>query len=326
MVLSVAMETDAPVISFAGNNNTIIGKVPVAANKAAFQLLVNESQQAVFFRDGQNLELFGPGRYLLSAETLPLLASDFQKLDDNQSVFYDVYFISVVEHSGIKWGADSPIQVMEPVYKFPVSLGVSGQLALAVTDSQRLLQKLNGTDRILDQNRLLSCFRSMLITKTKAFIARQVKDKQISVFEIDEYLEIFSNELLALLQPDFLDYGLQLTQFFITTIVKPEEDLQYKQFKELHYRTYADIAQARVQQQTELITAQTQAQKNRYSDNDIRFCDCCGHPISPNETNCPVCGATIQSLQKCDKCGFVFQRDGKYCPHCGAKRGDEDEN
>ena len=63
------------------------------------------------------------------------------------------------------------------------------------------------------------------------------------------------------LDDDFLEYGINLSRFYVTTIVKPDGDPQYERFKELHFRQYADIAEAKLQQQTDIIHAQTEAQK-----------------------------------------------------------------
>ena len=83
----------------------------------------------------------------------------------------------------------------------------------------------------------------------------------INIFEIDESLETFSADIQKRLIPDFLDYGVQLKRFYVTTVVKPDGDLQYEKFKELHFRQYADIAEAKLKQQTDMIQAQTEAQK-----------------------------------------------------------------
>ncbi len=61
--------------------------------------------------------------------------------------------------------------------------------------------------------------------------------------------------------PDFADYGLSLERFFVTTIVKPESDRAYQQFRDLHVRQYTDVAEARLRQQVGVIEQETQAQR-----------------------------------------------------------------
>ena len=82
-----------------------------------------------------------------------------------------------------------------------------------------------------------------------------------TAFEFKENGETFSADIQQRLIPDFLDYGVQLKRFYVTTVVKPDGDPQYEKFKELHFRQYADIAEAKLKQQTDVIHAQTEAQK-----------------------------------------------------------------
>ena len=161
----------------------------------------------------------------------------------------------------IRWGTDSKVQYIEPTYKFPLSIGASGEMSLSVDNSRKLLVKLVGTEHVLDRHQLTTYFRSILMAKVKTYIAQTMRINSINIFEIDESLESFSEDIRARLIPDFLDYGVQLNRFYITTVVKPDGDPQYEKFKELHFRQYADIAEAKLRQKTDVIHAQTEAQK-----------------------------------------------------------------
>jgi membrane protease subunit (stomatin/prohibitin family) len=134
-------------------------------------------------------------------------------------------------------------------------------MTLSVEDSRKLLVKLVGTENLLDRQSLVTYFRAVLMTKVKTYIAQTMRQNAINIFEIDEQLELFSSELHSKLTYDFLEYGINLNRFYVTTIVKPDGNPQYERFKELHFRQYADIAEAKLQQQTDLIHAQTEAQK-----------------------------------------------------------------
>ena len=161
----------------------------------------------------------------------------------------------------IKWGTDSRVQYIEPTYRFPLSIGASGEMSLSVSDSRKLLINLVGTERVLERNQLTNFFRAFLMTKVKTYIAQEMRSSAINIFEIDEQLESFSAAIKTKLDDDFLDYGVNLKRFFVTVIVKPDGDPQYEKFKELHFRQYADIAEAKLRQQTDVICAQTEAQK-----------------------------------------------------------------
>ena len=252
----------ADIIKYEGDNSTFIWKHPCEDFNYLTQLIVHESQEAIFFMNGQALDLFGAGRYTLETQNIPLIGKALNKATDDKTPFHcEVYFINKTEQMNIKWGTDSRVQYVEPTYGFPLSVGASGEMTLRADNSRKLLLKLVGTERYLGQQQLTNYFRAFLMTRVKTYIAQVMKTNNINIFEIDENLTLFSNAIKDLLVNDFADYGVSLEQFFVTTILKPDGDRQYEKFKELHFRQYADIAEAKLQQQTELIHAETAAQK-----------------------------------------------------------------
>lgn len=250
------------IIKYEGDNSTFVWKYPKEDFNTTTQLIVHESQEAVLFVNGQALDLFGPGRHTLETQNIPLLSRIINLPTDGKTPFHcEVYFINKSEQMAIRWGTDSKVQYMDPTYKFPLSIGASGELSLSVDDSRKLLIKLVGTECVLERQQLTTYFRSILMTKVKAYIAQTIRTKKLNIFELDEKLEYFSSELHSRLIQDFLDYGLKLNLFYVTNIVKPDGDSQYEKFKELHFRQYADIAEAKINQEKDIIIAQTEAQK-----------------------------------------------------------------
>lgn len=252
----------AEIIKYEGDNSTFIWKHPCEDFNTTTQLIVHESQEAIFFMNGQALDLFGPGRHTLETQNIPLLRNFASIPTGGETPFHcEVYFINKTEQMAINWGTDSKVQYIEPTYKFPLSIGASGEMALSVEDSRKLLINLVGTERVLERDQLVTFFRAFLMTRVKTYMAQEMKASAINIFEIDENLEIFSKGIHARLLDDFKEYGVTLNRFFVTTIVKPDGDTQYEKFKELHFRQYADIAEAKLRQQTDVIHAQTEAQK-----------------------------------------------------------------
>lgn len=250
------------VIKYEGDNSTFIWKHPCEDFNSLTQLIVHESQEAIFFMNGQALDLFGAGRYTLETQNIPLIGKALNRATGDKTPFHcEVYFINKTEQMSIKWGTDSKVQFIEPTYGFPISIGASGEMSLRAEDSRKLLLKLVGTENFLGQQKLVSFFRAFLMTRVKTYIAHIMKTNAINIFEIDENLTSFSENIKKLLIPDFADYGISLERFFVTTVVKPDGDRQYEKFKELHFRQYADIAEAKLRQQTEIINAETEAQK-----------------------------------------------------------------
>lgn len=250
------------VIKYEGDNSTFVWKYPGEDFNTMSQLIVHETQEAILFRNGQALDLFGPGRYTLETQNLPVLRHFINLPTGGESAFHcEVYFINKTEQMAIRWGTDSKVQYIEPTYKFPLAIGASGEMSLSVEDSRKLLVKLVGTERELNREQLVRYFRSILMTKVKTYMAQIMKSNAISIFEMDENLETFSSDLYEQLVPDFLEYGIRLKQFQVMTVVKPDGDPQYEKFKELHFRQYADIAEAQLKQQVSIIEQQTEAQK-----------------------------------------------------------------
>ncbi|MBR2571523.1 MAG: SPFH domain-containing protein, partial [Clostridia bacterium] len=173
----------------------------------------------------------------------------------------EVYFINKTEQMAIRWGTDSKVQYMEPTYGFPISIGASGEMALSVGDSRKLLVKLVGTESFLGQSKLTQFFRAFLMTRVKTYMAQTMMASSISIFEVDAKLTEFSEDIHKKLIPDFAEYGVNLDRFLVTTIAKPEGDPQYEKFKDLHFRQYADIMDAKLRQQVGVIDQQTASQR-----------------------------------------------------------------
>lgn len=250
------------VIKYEGDNSTFVWRHPKEDFSTSSQLIVHESQEAVFFLNGQPLDLFGSGRYTLETANIPILQKLKNIPTDGVSPFHcEVYFVNKVEQMAIRWGTDSKIQYLEPTYGFPLSIGANGEMSLRVEDSKRLLVNLVGTERDLSQSKLVTYFRAFLMTRVKTYIAQIMKSSAINIFEIDEHLLEFSDELRDRLRPDFANYGLSLERFFVSAIAKPDGSTEYEKFKELHFRQYADVAQSQLHQKTTVIEAQTKAQK-----------------------------------------------------------------
>ena len=250
------------IIKYEGDNTTFIWKHPIEDFNTGTQLIVHESQEAVFFMNGQALDLFGPGRHELTTQNIPLIGRFFRRATDDKTPFHcEVYFINKTEQMAIKWGTDSKIEYVEPTYKFPLKIGASGEMSLLADDSRKLLVKLVGTERDLSQASLVSKFRAILMTRVKTYLSNLIREKNINIFSIDEHLTEMSSALRGLLLLDFADYGVQLAKFWVMNIVKPEEDRSYQRFKELHFRQYADVAEAQLRQQVGVIEQQTQAQR-----------------------------------------------------------------
>lgn len=263
----------ASIIKYEGDQETLVWKHPVEDFNLGSQLIVHESQEAIFFRDGQALDLFGPGRYTLETQQLPLLEQFYQLPTDTQGTFHsEVYFISLATQMGIKWGTDSKVRLFDPGSGLHIELGASGEFNLRVTDSRRLLMKVVGTADRLQQSELLGdggkgLFRAMVMTRVKSFLAQIIRENAINVLAIDEHLMELSQKLQEKINEGLAEYGLTMPEFFVSRIVTPDDDPNYRRMREQYAeqcllvrqeqirKSEAEAAQAR-----KAVEAQTEAQ------------------------------------------------------------------
>ncbi len=237
------MEKIAEIIKYEGDNSTFIWKHPLEDFTSMTQLIVHESQEAIFFLNGQALDLFGPGRYTLETQNIPKLGKILNKLTGDKMPFHcEVYFINKTVQMSIKWGTDSKVRFIEPTMGLPVEIGACGELNLQVENSRKLLVKLVGTtngiawgDNGLGFTKSLqACFRPLISTSVKAHLANSIKSENIDILEIDAHLELLSEGLRRRINPGLEEYGLTVPQLYITTVLLPENDPNFKRMRELH--------------------------------------------------------------------------------------------
>jgi membrane protease subunit (stomatin/prohibitin family) len=252
----------ASVIKYEGDNSTFIWKHPLEDFNSGTQLIVHESQEAVFYMNGQALDSFGPGHYTLETQNIPLVSKLFNRVVGGDSPFHcEVYFINKTEQMAVKWGTDTRMEYIEPNFNFPVKIGACGEMTLRVEDGRKLLIKVVGTENYLGQSDMIKKLKSFLMVKLKPYMVTYIRENKINIFQMDEHLQIMSNAMHVAMQNDFTEYGISLEHFFISTVIKPEDDKNYLYFRDLNFRQYASIAEARLQQQLGIIEQQTEAQK-----------------------------------------------------------------
>ncbi|MGN0488398.1 MAG: SPFH domain-containing protein [Ruminococcus sp.] len=232
----------ASVIKYEGDNETFIWKHPIEDFNMGSQLIVHESQEAVFFKDGQALDLFGPGRYTLETQQLPMLEKLYKLPTDTEGTFHsEVYFINKTVQMAIKWGTPEKVRFIDPLTGTPLELGASGEMNLAVDNGRKLLIKLVGTMKGIAWGEsngftksLQSSFRPLISNAVKTNLPSVIKQNEIDILEIDENLDLISASLCKKIKAGFEEYGLTIPQFYVSNIVLPENDPNFKRIRELH--------------------------------------------------------------------------------------------
>lgn len=255
----------AEIIKYEGDNNTFIWKHPCEDFNSLTQLIVHESQEAVFFMNGQALDLFGAGRYTLETQNIPKLGKLLNRATGDQTPFHcEVYFINKTVQMALKWGTDSKVRYIDPESGLPLELGASGEMNLCVSDSRKLLIKLVGTmngiawgdERNGFTKSLQNSFRPLISAAVKSNLASSIKSLNINILEIDEHLTEIGDILHKKVLPGFEEYGLTIPQFFLTNVVLPEDDPNFKRVRELYT---ISLQKRMISAEAEVNTAKAQA-------------------------------------------------------------------
>ncbi len=286
----IVREGVATHIKYEGDNETFIWKHPVEDFNLGSQVTVHESQEAVFFRDGQALDTLGPGRHTLETQSIPLLNSFYKLPTHPQQAFHaEIYFINMTTQMGIKWGTPEKISVLDPLHNFYVKLGAGGEFNLRVCDSRRLLLKLVGTTGGLKQSQLMASggsagfFRALIITEVKSLLPQIIRQQRVDLLQPDEMLKPLSEGLKVAINHSLKEYGLEIPEFYVTRIITPDadEDPNYAKLQQQYADRFLRVREnqieqevleaardrKRVQAQTDaemkIIAAQAEAEANR---------------------------------------------------------------
>ena len=243
----------ASTIKYEGDNETFVWKHPVEDFNLGSQLIVHESQEAIFSRDGQALDLFGAGRYTLETQQLPILEKLYKLPTDTEATFHsEVYFTNTSTQMGIKWGTDSKVRLFDPTSGLHIEIGASGEFNIKIINSRKLLLKLVGTNDKLLQDELLGTkdakgmFRAMVMTQVKSYLAQTIKENSINILEIDAQLMMLSEALRERINTGLVDYGLEITEFFVSSILTPDDDPNFRRMKQQYAEQYLLVRQEQI--------------------------------------------------------------------------------
>lgn len=235
------------VLKYEGDNDTLIWKHPIEDFNAGSQLIVHESQVAVFFRDGIALDTFPSGNYTLNTKTLPLIGGAVKIPSEVgiDTVFHsEVYFVNTVTHLSYKWGTPSRIRLIDPVTNMHVDIGARGSMNIRITDARKLLTNLVGTNGTLtredlqgstsQQPALANFFRDIIVARVRTYLSNTIKNEKINIMEIDARLDEISVALQAIINESLEEFGFALHNFLIMNVDLPEDNEAFMELKKLH--------------------------------------------------------------------------------------------
>lgn len=298
------------------------------------QLIVRESQEAVFFSKGQILGKFGPGKHTLSTENLPVLHNLFGIPFGKKNPFTaEVWFVNKAAPLTIDWKTSS-VRIMDADYGQMLPIVAQGRYGVKIRDAEKFLVKLVGTLNSFDSEQLTDHFMGPLVAKTNSAIVTYMTANHVGVMQIAAYLDQLSTFISEPLKQFWDEYGLDLTGFYVTSVDLDTSTPDGKKIADaMSDRSAQNIAGYTWQQKQSFGTVNNAVQNSRGGIGMIGAAMMMGGGINGN----PGMGSAMMTPngngnfsqqsgsspinQKatvfCSRCGKSFPSSNRFCPHCG---------
>jgi membrane protease subunit (stomatin/prohibitin family) len=183
------------------------------------QLIVQDNQWAVFFRDGKALDVFTSGRHTLTTMNIPLLGKLIGAPFGGKSPFQAmVYYVSRQTFTELKWGTKEPITFRDSELSM-VRLRAFGRFSTRVTDPGIFVQQLVGTRGKYSSDEIEDFLRDICVARLNDLLGETLK----TILDLPRYYDELSGGLKGRVADDFGKYGLELVDFLIGAITPPEE-------------------------------------------------------------------------------------------------------
>jgi membrane protease subunit (stomatin/prohibitin family) len=333
------------------SSDTILYRFPVRDQeiKNGAQLIVRESQSAVFVHEGQIADVFGPGRYSVDGGNTPILSKlGAWKHGFNSPIKSEVYFVNTKQFTDMKWGTSNPVMMRDTDFGM-VRLRAFGIYTMRVADPRALIKEIAGTNARFVTEDIEGQLRRTLVSGFSDALA----ESKIAALDLASNYDELSKFSRQKLQDEFKSLGLELTKFVVENISLPQEveaamdkrtsmgvlgDLgKYSQFQAAE--AMRDAAQnpsggaglgaglgAGIAVGNAMAGAMTDAMKQRGATVEATSsaasakCVKCGALMQAGSKFCSECGAS-QEAAKCSNCQNELSPGAKFCDECGTKVG-----
>lgn len=187
--------------------------------KMGAQLIVQDTQAAVFYKDGKALDVFGAGRHTLTTANIPYLTKLLSLPFGFNSPFQaQVYYVSMKKFIDLKWGTKSPINFRDSELSF-VQLRASGKFSLRVKDPQLFINEIVGTQGKYTTNDIEDYLRDSIVSRLNTVLGKNLK----TVFDLGQFYPQIETGIKAEVTDFFNSMGIELTDLIIVGIVPPDE-------------------------------------------------------------------------------------------------------
>lgn len=330
------------------SKDTILYRFPVHGQeiKNGAQLIVRESQAAVFVHEGQVADVFGPGKYTIDGGNTPILSKlGAWKYGFNSPFKSEVYFVNTKQFTDMKWGTSNPIMLRDSDFGI-VRLRAFGAYSLRVADPSTFIKEVAGTNAHFDTEDIDEQLKRAIVTE----FSDAIGEMKIPALDLAAQYKEIGEAIRAKINVDFSSYGLEVTKFYVENVSLPPEveeamdkrasmgalgDAQkYMQFQAAD--ALRDAAQnegggaglgaglgagfAVGGQMANAFGQQAQGGGQGQSNQSIS-CPTCGKANAPGTKFCGDCGGKMEvSKVPCVKCGAELREGAKFCSECGSSQ------
>jgi len=203
------------------SNDSMVYRFPVYNQeiKMGAQLTVRENQAALLINEGKAADLYGPGRYELTTQNMPILTTLRGWKYGFQSPFKaEVYFFNTRLFTDLKWGTTNPVMMRDAEFGM-IRLRAFGTYAMKVADPKTFFATIVGTRGLTATDEITGQLRSTILSRLSDAIA----ESKIAALDIASKYDELSAHGKQVLGPEFASFGLELARFFIENVSLPEE-------------------------------------------------------------------------------------------------------
>ncbi len=222
-------------------DNYLIWKHPNRNLSIGSQIIVNESEEALLFENGQLLHILNAGRHKIQSGNIPGLDGLIRRsVGDTPVIKIDTWFVNKVVSTDYKWGIQ--LQVKDNIHQLLVPIGSYGSILLKIEDPASFVIQVVGKNEKLKKEELKNFILPCIERGLKEYIAERIKEGDLDVFSIETILGKASNNVKDSLKDVFEKYGLTVVEFFVQGIQVQGESPEYKKIKE----SLADAASLKI--------------------------------------------------------------------------------
>lgn len=199
----------------------IVHRVPehgMADIKLGARCIVQESQAAVFFRNGAAMDTLRAGAHTLSTENIPFLSKAFNLIYSQAPFQSAVYFVSLKPFRDLKWGTKDQITLKDAEFGY-VNVGAFGKFSVRVTNPQVFVNEVVGTEGRQDATDIERWFKDVVCARFSDLVGEYMEGK--SVLQIQGRRDELATATKARTADDFAKYGIELYDFIVSSIALP---------------------------------------------------------------------------------------------------------